>query len=177
MAKDVLLRCALLSTISAGLLVGCSEAMPGTTRTLGDVKYESAFQAARKVMSQYFSVASADAEAGLITSRPKDLPMPKDILLGGSPRRQVAKLRIDRKDGQLVARASVAVELLGSVLNRRMQTVGEDYDTVPTETPAELEAATTPQQNQSWRVEKYDHAIERAILADLYKELHAQTEQ
>ena len=35
-----------------------------------------------------------------------------------------------------------------------------------------LTQATTPEQNESWRIEKYDHVLENKILGDLYLSLH-----
>ena len=158
----------------AGLLLsaGCNQPTPGRTRILGEVGYESAFAAAREVFSQYYSIDSADAEAGVIKSRPLAVSAKGERLLGGSPARQVATLRLWREGGAVVAHAQVKVPRLGSAVHRQMRPVGENYDSVPNETPAELDAATTPEQNEAWQTAGYAHDVEYKMLADLYKSLH-----
>jgi len=48
----------------------------------------------------------------------------------------------------------------------------ENYEGVPNKPPSAREAATTVEQNESWRTQKYDHVIERKILQDLYLSLN-----
>jgi len=159
--------------VALGLLGGCSVATPGTTRHLGAVDYASAFASAREVMSEHFSIASADADSGLIESRPKKINAEAERLLGGqSPARQVARIQINRRNGGVAAHASVAVQREGSGVFRTWRSPGENYDEVPNETPAQAAAATTPEQNEAWRTEKYDHALERQMLEQVYQYLH-----
>jgi hypothetical protein len=55
-----------------------------------------------------------------------------------------------------------------------MPPTGENYDTVPHETPAQREAATTAEQNESWETRSHDADVERKILQDLWRSLHPQ---
>ena len=71
-----------------------------------------------------------------------------------------------------MALVSVAVQRQRSQIRRQMQQVGSNYDSVPNKTPAEDQAATTIEQNQSWEVKDYDHELENKILNDLYRQLH-----
>ena len=155
--------------IAAALAAGCSGPTPGTLRNLGAVGYADAFATGREVMSQYYSIASADATSGVIQSRPKSVDAPSERILSGSPARQVAKLSLRRKDNQVIAHVSVALQREGS---RVYHARSESYDEVPNTTPAEELAATTPQQNEVWETRDYDHAMERRILDHLYKALH-----
>ena len=154
------------------LAAGCSQQAPGRTRVLGAVGYESAFAAAREVMSQYYSIESADADAGVIKSRPSTVNAKNERLLGGSPARQIAEMHLWREEKLIFARAQVKVQRQGSAVYHQMRPAGENYDSVPNETPAELDAATTPEQNEAWQTAGYAHDIEQKMLTDLYKALH-----
>jgi hypothetical protein len=123
-------------------------------------------------MSQYFSEESFDMDEGRIRSRPKRIEDERDRLLGTDPTRQVATMHIRRDGNQVVAHVSVAVQTQRSQMRRDMNQVGEMYDSVPNKTPAELEAATTVQQNENWEVTRYAHDLENRILNDLYKALN-----
>ncbi|MCK4277186.1 MAG: hypothetical protein KAX78_11760 [Phycisphaerae bacterium] len=162
--------------LAGSLLGGCAHQTTGSTRGLGAVPYEGAFAAAVKTMSQHFSIEASDASAGTIRTQPKPVQAEPDRLLGGYPARQVATLHLRREDGQVVARLSVALQRQRAGLYRRMRMAENNYDTVPNETPAQKEAATTIEQNQSWETQKYAHDIERRILEELYAALHGPAE-
>lgn len=162
--------CVLLTVV----LSGCNLRTAGTPRALGDVEYASAFATGREVMGQHFSIASADVETGVIQSRPRPVKVRGERLLGGSPARHVATLRIVRRGGEVVAYASVVLQREGSSVYQTRPRDAENYDSVPDLTPAEELAATTPDQNEVWRTERHDRALERRILDDLYKALHPQ---
>ena len=165
---------AIAAALVAGMLTGCTASTPGTPRILGKVDYASAFATGREVMAQHFSIASSDPDTGVIEARPKPVEARGERWLGGSPARHLAKMSIRRKDGQIVAHLSVALQREGSAIHRTMAPGAEGYDSVPHGTPADAAAATTPEQNEDWRTEKYDHALERAILDELYKALNPQ---
>ena len=91
--------------LAAAILGGCNLPTPGTTRTLGDVEYAAAFAAAREVMVQNgFSIAAADPDTGVIEARPTPVEARGERILGGSPARHLAKVSLQRKGGQVVAR-------------------------------------------------------------------------
>jgi len=123
-------------------------------------------------MAQYYSVESANPDTGIITSRPKAAAEPHERLLGGSPARQLATMTVRREGKTVVARASVAVQRQGGAVLRQIRPGADNYDSVPNKTPAEREAATTVQQNESWRTHRYAHEVERKILQDLFVSLH-----
>jgi len=166
---------AILLAASVGVLMtGCNLPAPGTTRSLGEVEYESAFATARETMAQYFAIESADPRTGEIISRPTPITAAPERLLGGSPARHLAKLCVRRKDGTIVAQAAVAFQREGSTIHHVSPRPGENYDGVPTETPADETAATSAQQNEVWRTDRYDHALEHKILTQIYESLHPQ---
>ena len=158
--------------LAAAALAGCSVPTPGTTRALGDVTYAEAFATSREVMAQRFSILSADPDTGQIACRPKPVQVRGERILGGSPARKVAKLQLRREGGMVVAHASVALQREGSYARNTRSNYTENYDEVPNVTPADQTAATTPEQNEVWRTESYDHALERSILEEVYRQLN-----
>ena len=165
------------------LLAGCGQLSSngglspgrGTIRGLGDTSYQEAFATGRLVMGQYFTVDSFDVNTGIIKSHPKKVDAGKERLLGSSPARQIATMQISQKDGQVVAQVLVLQQRQGSAIRRQAgySTEQENYTGNPgEESPANIDAATTPKQNESWADEKARHGIEADILNDLYKRLH-----
>jgi len=157
------------------MLAGCSAAPAGKTRELGNVSYADAFATATDVMKQYYTVETADPTTGVIKAKPIAVDEKGERLLGGkSPARHLAMLTLRKENGVVVAYASVAVQRQGSAVLRQMRTTRgeEDYSTVPNQTPADEEAATTAEQNESWMTHRYAHDIEIKILDDLYRSLH-----
>ena len=162
--------CCIALLVLAGALAGCQLQTPGRTRHMGAVSYESAFAAARDVLSQYYTVTEQDPDTGKITCLPKTVQAPPERILGGSPARHLATLRLRREDGEVSAQVSVAIQRQTRAVRRQMTSV--KYDEVPNVTPAQEEAATTVEQNEAWVTQAYAHDREVQILEDLYKALH-----
>jgi hypothetical protein len=157
-----------VAALAAGLMVGgCAQEFPGSSRSLGTVDYTSAFATANEVVSQYFPVESANPVTGVIQCRAKDTKAANERLLGGSPAREVATLRIVKEGKDLMAYATVALQRQGGDVFRSMPHAEENYSGVPNRTPAERDAATTPEQNEPWQIYSYDHQAESRILEDL----------
>jgi len=156
--------------LAAGpILAGC-QVDSYRCQPLGDVAYDEAFRVGRSVLAQYFSIASADPQSGKIVSRPKPIKATSDRLLGSSPARQLAILRIRRKGGQLYADLRVHVQRQDAGVARAMQPITVQTE-LPNVTPAEETAAVTAEQSQTWANVSRDDALERIILADLLKQL------
>ena len=155
----------------AGSLPGCAEQSPGIVRTLGATNPSLAFATAKDVISQYYDIESADPATREITCKPKMIQAPNERLLGGSPTRQVAKMRLFPMDNSLAAQVSIVVQRQGSSVIRAYRSTSK-YNSVPDETPVDVDAATTPEQNEVWQPAGYDHDTERKILEDLYIRLH-----
>ena len=146
---------------------GCASAQPGTQMTLGPVSYDKAFSTARMVMAQYFRVDEADADTGRIRTLPIFIDSARFGVSDSPPDRQLADLTL-RRDGQyVVATLAVAVQRQGSEAYRTFQGRQENYSGMPNQTPADLEAATTPRQNDTWETYRYDRLLENTILRDL----------
>jgi hypothetical protein len=156
----------------ASALGGCEVPARSTTMSLGAVKYDEAFQAARNVMSQYFSVTSADSGTGVIESRPKPIDAPPEGIFRTLAARQVARMSLRRSGQEVLADMTVEVQRQGSPVHSQLQTAGTGYDSVPNKTPAETDAATTAEQNEAWQTEKYDRTLEQTMLRQLYGALH-----
>lgn len=159
--------------MAAGLLVGCTEPI-GRARSLGEVGYQPAFATAREVLAQYYSIESADPQTGVIRSRPKPVQARAERIVGKSDARQVATMRLRRDGREVIAHLAVAIQRQGSTIHRQMRMDADNYSSVPNQTPAEVEGATTPEQNESWRTDKYDRVMEQTILNQLYRAMHPQ---
>jgi len=163
--------------LPAGLLVGCVEPSAGTSRPLGDVGYELAFTEAREVLREHFTIGRADPDTGIIECNPQPVNLHGERLLGGSNARHKARMRVRKESGGIVANLSVAVHRQGREGYRAFGHPDESsYSGVPNRTPAELEGATTPDQNEAWRTTRQDKGLEVRILGDLYRRLHPMPE-
>ncbi|MBN1942768.1 MAG: hypothetical protein JW849_05680 [Phycisphaerae bacterium] len=149
-----------------------------TSRTLGDASYQQAYVAGRQVLSQYFPIdaAKSSADVGVVKSRPKEVRNAgRDRLLGDSPARQIATLQVIQEGPVVTARVQVLQQREGSSTERQMGYSQErhSYTMNPGDTgPGNMDAATTPQQNETWTNEKRRRDLEGQILDDLYRQLH-----
>lgn len=176
-------RTMLLASIAAMLIAGCqnmnqmNEGLAtnrGTSRIYADSSREQVFTTSRRVLSQYYSVLSADPSTGIIKARPKKIAADKDRLLGNSPARQLATIQVQSEDGGVIVQTLVIQQRQGTNI---IKTVGYsqeryNYSGEPGKvTPADEGAATTPQQNETWEFEKELKDVERRILDDIGREL------
>ena len=152
---------------------GCATRTPGMTGIMGDGGQDAAFAAATAVMAKHYSIALADPDTGVITSRPKSVNIGGERLLGGSPAREVATITLRRQKNQVMATVAVDVQREGAAADRRLGGAYSDsYSSVPHDTPAEHEAATTAEQNDMWRTVDRNKAAERKMLDELYRVLN-----
>jgi len=143
------------------------------SQPLGAVSYNLAFQQARAVFCQYFSVWEADYGKGKIVGRPKLIDTGTRGLLGPNPGREMATMRIRQKRGnEVVAEIRVEVERQDIVGARALQPVTQ-YNQYPTEAPVVTDGALTPQQDTAWTSVGRNDAVERAILRDLLQRIAA----
>lgn len=148
----------------------------GTTRSLGDVSARQAYATAREIFNQHYSIEAEDATTMLIKSRPKRVEnVGNERLLGGSPARQIAWMKIIPEGPRILAQAYVVQQRQGSAANKQMGYAieRENYTGAPgQETPAMVDAATSAEQNEVWIDEKARHDLEADILKQLYDQLH-----
>ena len=147
------------------VLGGCTDVSQFPERSLGMVGYVDAVDAARQVMGQYYTVAKVDADNGEVKSLPKAA---EAGLMGGSAR-EVATIYLRKQNKEVVAYASVQVQRRSGAMK---QMGSPSYSGVPNQTPAELEAATTAEQNENWTDERQDSSMAYKLLNDLYDMLH-----
>jgi len=169
-AMFAMMGCAKLNLDQGALAPG-----RGSSRNMGDASYQQAFATARQVLAQYYTIASANPDTGVIKCKPKATAPSHERLIGGSPARQVATMEISQKNGAVVAQVLVLQQRQGSSARQQMgySTERHNYSGKPgDQTPADLGAATTSQQNQAWENEKPLHNVEANILDDLFKALH-----
>jgi hypothetical protein len=161
--------------IFAGLILaavagGCSQGMGGTSRSLGDVPYEHALAAGRQVMAQHFPLARIDEGKGLIVSQ--SVPIAGQRLVGGATQRQVARLQVRRQGGAASAEAIIEVQQQSSRACLMNGPQG-GFEPSSAQTPAQVEAATTPQQNEMWVTVRRNRPLEARLLEQVYDRLHA----
>ena len=171
----------LMVAVAMACLVGCEGSMEpavGTSRHLGAVSYDQAFNIARQVMGTYYQIDQTDPARGVITSRPKAVKTQSERLvtrmagMPGSPARQIATLEIRRRGDLIHARAVVEVQQQETEIHRYRAADEENYDGVPNKTPADVDAAATPEQKDLWRTVRYDSALEHEILRAIQDKLH-----
>ncbi len=151
----------------------------GTSRSLGDVTYQQAFATAKIVLQQYFPIKEANPNTGIIVTLPQAVDAGNDRILGGSPARQSARMEITQKSGVPFAQVVVIQERQGSAPIREMgyATERRNYSGNPGDvSPADQGAATTPDQNEAWQIEKSSvPSVEGKILQDLFSKLHGRS--
>jgi hypothetical protein len=149
----------------------------GSTRTFNYGNYGDAFLTARQVMGEQFIIVLADQDDGIIKCAPQPIENAQDRLLGSTPTRQVASMQLKRRGGQIIAICTVEQQREAGVVLRQQPLVGDNYSSVPNETPAQIDAATTPEQNDSWETLRTDTMLENQLLNSLRDALNAKSNQ
>ena len=159
-------RLALMALASLLVAAGGCNTTQYRSQPLGQVDYDKAFALSKEVFSEYFSIESASAKTGKIVGRPKAVEGAPDRLVGSSPARQIATMRVRQKDDLVFADIRVEIQRQDSIAARRMQpvTVETDY---PGRTPAQEDAPLTIKQREAWQTTGRDDAVESKILTDL----------
>ena len=147
----------------------------GSTRTFTYGNYSEAFGSARTIMSQRFTVIDADQDTGIIRCAPQAIVATNDRLIGASPSRQVASMRLRRQGGQIEAICTIEQQRQTDQVLRAQPVVGENYSGVPHQTPAQIDAATTSEQNDRWETVRTDTMLENEILNSLRDALNAKS--
>lgn len=137
------------------------------TQTYDSADRALVFETARNVLGMYFSIASADPDTGKIVSRPLQVEASRDRLLGSTPTRKLATMRIYRtSDGRTSVDLQILVQKQDAAAFAAMQPITESNE-IPNQTPAQTGAAETPEQRQSWQDVGRDYTMEQTILRDL----------
>lgn len=147
----------------------------GSTRTFAYGNYSEAFGSARTIMSQRFTVLDADQDTGIIRCAPQPITAGNDRIIGASPSRQVASMRIQGRGGQIEAICIIEQQRQTDEVLRNQPVVGDNYSGVPHQTPAQIDAATTSEQNDTWETVRTDTMLENQILNALRDALNAKS--
>ena len=169
----IFVGCQNMDQMQTGLAIG-----NGTSRNMGDVSMSNAFAAAVKAVSAHYSIdpTKTNQANGIIVCRPTNVVNPSnERILGALPARQLAKVVLTSENDQVIAQVLVVQQRQGSGPRQEMGYAQErhNYSGSPgDETPGNLSAATTPQQNEAWEYEKTLPDIEDVILSDMFNTLH-----
>jgi len=163
-------RLAMIALGGALIVAGGCHSRQYQSQSLGQVNYAQAFEQSKAVFSQYFSIESADAAKGKIVGRAKEVQAAPDRLLGSTPARQIAVMRVRRKGDTVVADVRVEIQRQDTVAARQMQPVTVDTE-LPNRTPAQENAPLTAEQEEFWQTTGRDEGVEQSILADLIRRL------
>ena len=180
MCRSIIAVTALL--ITAGL--ACNPRNPNPVvfqrQRLRNVSYRNAFDAAEQALAEHFLIAHRDLQAGVIRAAPSPIAQAapgtriiSDTLRNSRHVRRAAQVRL-RADGPYVdVYCRVQLQELETARFRVMERERGVYDQ-PTDTPADAEAGTTPEQNAVWVNRSRDHALERRILAAIHERVQQQ---
>ncbi len=164
-----LLRWVAVPVLACG---GCASPAPtGRSHTLlreAAVTPAAAFAAARQAVGERFRIRLSDPAAGLVRSEPVMAEAPPapgriDTTLG-KPRlvRKTVEVRIEPEGDAVTIGCKVIVEENQAGAHRVFAEEHAISD-VPSETPADRGAASTPEQEAVWRVTGRDRELERQL--------------
>jgi len=183
------LRC-LAPLLTMILLAGCESAAVRRTdipradwsrESLTVPPNESAFDAAKFAVSQWFPIELAQPQDGLITTHPVEFEERggtgrfRDAALNFPNRmRRKAIVRVTQTGNQASVDCVVIKERLDTP-DYRVFAMNREFDDVNNQTPIENEAATSSRQNEVWTEVGRDHSMERQILNVVRDKIHGET--
>ncbi|NOT02066.1 MAG: hypothetical protein HOP29_15750 [Phycisphaerales bacterium] len=140
------------------------------------VEFAAAMAAAERAVGEHFAIAERDADAGVVRSEPTEggageAGDPAHVNLGTPSRaRRLAEVRVVRDGDEIEVLCRVQLQQLETDPFRSRQYDRGTFDE-PTDSPAERDASTTPEQNALWQTRRRDRMMERAILAAVAEQL------
>lgn len=164
---------ALVAGVVSVAVTGCSQprATPLNYKVvrLSGATEEAVFDAAVGALSEHFTVSRSDPVTGILEGAPIE-----GVRTGGSGRlgdlvsaphrqRRVAQMRVESSGTTVKVFCKVLVQMCDTPAH---QMYGQEHalHDLPTDTPAQREAATTTEQNSVWRNKYRDKALESEIL-------------
>lgn len=170
-------QCACVSSPASGRIVPPGDPDAGSRQRFRAVAYEAAFDAAQEAVAEQFRVAQSDRERGIIRAEPVELGVETagDRLLGDAVRasrraRRTATVLVlaQGADVEVTCRVLLQTDQSGAVSSIRRDARPTDN---PHDTPADRDAAVTPEQQRAWVDQKRDRDTERVILAAIRERL------
>ena len=173
MRKSIILVAVLLTVSGFACGVRTPNPVVFQRQRLRNVPYRAVLDAAEQALGRHFRIEQRDDDAGIVRASPAESvldPTGTRIISDrlGTPRhaRRVAEVHV-RVDGPYIdVYCRVLVQELETARFRVMERERGVYDQ-PTDTPAEGEAGTTPEQNAVWLNRSRDRVMERQILAGI----------
>jgi hypothetical protein len=163
--------------LAAALWAGCSETARVSVqqqRVIQGADPDAVLDAATVVLQREFGRVKVDRAARHITTAPvefateRESGTARDLYRGRSTMRRVAQFDVGRNGGQTVARLRVDVERRDTERQAMMQPRPNRLSDNPgQETPIDVDAATSAQQNTVWTLVRRDRTLERALLDEL----------
>jgi hypothetical protein len=134
------------------------------------------FDAAAQALGEHFTVRRYDRATGILEA------VPKETVAAGHSGRLGDVVAVPRRERRV---AEMRVESAGAVVKVFCKVLVQEYDTqahqmfnrehtlddLPTDTPAERDAATTTEQNAVWRTQRRDRGLETQILRAVREQL------
>ncbi|MFH0979972.1 MAG: hypothetical protein V2A79_00350 [Planctomycetota bacterium] len=154
-------------------VAGCSApqatALNYSVLRLADASQAAVFDAAAQALGEHFTIRRSDRVAGMLEA------VPMEGVGKGSRGRLGDVVAVPRRERRV---AEVRVESEGNLVKVFCKVLVQEYDTqahqmfnrehalsdLPTDTPADRDAATTTEQNAVWRTQRRDKALEDRIL-------------
>lgn len=169
MRRSVFRCIPVLAIIAAGCKVQQPPSVVFQRQRFDGVSYRSAFDAAERALGERFAIEARDPAAGILRAR----PVPETLDPSGrriSDRvghpgagRRLAELRVQQEGSYVDVYCRVLIQELETERFRMAERQRGVYDQ-PTDTPADTEAGTTPEQNAVWVNRSRDRDMERQIL-------------
>ena len=177
-------------TVVSVALVACNGSDPfglratltpqaGTSRNLGNVSKDKAYDAALAVLGQHYRIDSekSDREQGKIVCMPKSITAKRDRVLGNTPARQLVRFQLAQDGKSQVAHLVVVLQRQASYAKTSNyqfseERLGDNYTGNPgNETPADLDAALTAEQKEAWVDQRALHVEEAKLLQQIAERL------
>jgi hypothetical protein len=135
-----------------------------------NVSYRTAFAAAEQALQRYFVIETRNPAAGILRARPVESKLDSsgtriisDAMGGSRTGRQLAEMRVQQEGPDVDVSCRVLIQELETERFRMAERQRGVYDQ-PTDTPAEVEAGTTSEQNAVWVNRARNRELERRIL-------------
>ena len=160
--------------------VGCAGPKPTALNynvlRLSGASEAAVFDAASRALGERFNLNRSDRTAGILEAAPKEGVGPGqsgrlgDVVAVPRRERRVAEMRVENEGGIVKVYCKVLVQEYDTQAHQ-MFTREHAIDDLPTDTPADRDAATTTDQNSVWRGKRRDGVMEREILQAVREQL------
>ncbi|MCP4594762.1 MAG: hypothetical protein GY842_28860 [bacterium] len=135
---------------------------------LSDAPTDAVFDATALALEEHFTISRRDFAAGVLQTAPVETVVDqpsgrlRDAVAAPRRERRLADVRVQDKDGMTQVSIRVIVQEYDTRAHRMFPLEHALHD-LPTDTPAERDAATTKEQNSIWRTKGRDRQLEEVI--------------